>query len=306
MSENSSWRPAPRQRPTNTPRTEQASTDASADIALATIIQPQPRWRPVDVREIWRYRHLLIILASRDIKVRYKQTLVGAVWAVLQPLMTMLVFTTLFRLIGHLPVREGVPYAVSVYCGLLPWQLFATSLAQSSESLIADQQLVRKVYFPRVIIPLAPILAALVDFSIALIILVAMMAWYRIPPTPATLALPAFIGFALLAALAAALWLSALNAIYRDIRYVVPFLVQLGMFVSPVVYETAAVIPAHWRPIYSLNPMAGVIDGFRWALLGGAPPPLLSLFLSFTAVIVVLVTGAVHFRSIERTIADSV
>ena len=279
---------------------------AAASPAPTLVIKPRPGWHLIDLPELWRYRQLLWILALRDVKVRYKQTFVGVAWAVLQPFMTMVVFTLLFKLMGRVPVAEGVPYAVSTYCALLPWQLFATSLTQSSESLVTNQNLITKVYFPRGIVPIAPIIAGLIDFAIAFGILIAMMVFYGITPSWAVVLLPVFVLMAVITSLSVGLWLSALNALYRDIRYAVPFLVQIGMFISPVVYETAEVIPPAWRAVYSLNPMVGVVEGFRWALLGHAHPPIIPMLVSTAAVIVICFTGTLYFRRVERTIADKV
>ena len=257
--------------------------------------------------DLWRYRELLWILALRDIKVRYKQTLIGAAWAVIQPLTTMVIFTTLFRLMGQIPAENGpVPYAVSTFCALLPWQLFATALTQSSESLVSNQNLITKVYFPRIVIPISTVVAGLVDFAISFCILLAMMLFYGITPSWSILAIVPLIGLAGLAAFALGLWLSALTALFRDFRYVVPFLIQLGFFASPVVYETASLIPDKWQTLYWLNPMVGVLEGFRWAVLGKPAPPLAMLALSTGGILIVLTTGLVYFRRMERVFADRI
>ena len=271
-----------------------------------TVIQPRLGWQLLDFADLWQYRELMWILALRDLKVRYKQTVIGAVWAVLQPFTKMVVFTLLFKLLGRTPPTEGVPYAVSTYCALLPWQLFANSLRQSSESLVANQRLITKVYFPRIIVPIAPILSGLVDFIIAFGILIALMAWYGIAPNWPIVLLPVFVMLAVLASLSLSTWLSALNALYRDVRYTVPYLIETGMMISPVVYEMRGMIPAQWQALYSLNPMVGVIEGFRWALLGNAAPPLIPMALSLGATFVLLVTGLLYFRRVERNIADRV
>lgn len=285
------------------------------------VIEPQPGWRLVDLRDLWRYRELLIILAMRDIQVRYRQTIVGAAWAVLQPVTLMAVFTCLFTLVGRFPTTGDMPYAVSLYCALLPWQLFANALAQSGESLVANQQLITKVYFPRVLVPVAPIVSGLVDFAIAMVVLAGMMAYYHEPsagidlsPGLSVLALPLFVLLAVISSLSLGLWLSALNAMYRDIRYVLPLAIQLGMIASPVLYDltflgerlAARDMSPMWLHVYALNPMVAVIEGFRWSLLGGAFPPIGPMAVSVAMVMVLLVTGLMYFRRMERFFADRV
>ena len=269
-----------------------------------TLIQSASRWKLLDLRGIWRHRDLLWILALRDIKVRYKQTIVGALWAVLQPLLMMVIFASLFQLLGRVPAASDVPYAVTLFCALLPWQLFSSAVSQVSDSLIANQNLVTKVYFPRLILVFASALACLVDFCIAFGVLMILMFAYDIVPTPAFAALPFFVAFALLTALSIGIWLAALNALYRDFRYVLPFLIQIGFFLSPVVFETTTLIPPEWRTLYSLNPMVGVIEGFRWALLGRSDPPLLPLIISASVACCLLYGGLLYFRRMERTFAD--
>ncbi len=269
-----------------------------------TVIRPESGWSLIDPVELWRYRDLLWMLALRDIKVRYKQTIIGAAWAVIQPLATMLIFYVLFRLMGARVVSAGVPYAVSAYGALLIWQLFATSLTQSSNSLVDQQALIKKVYFPRLIFPLAPILAALLDFAIALVLLFVLMAWYGVGLHGTAAALPLFVFMAVVTALAVGLWFSALSAMYRDFRYVVPFMAQLWFYVSPVLYETASVVPQRWRLWYFFNPMAGIIEGFRWALFGIGSLPIAHLAASMGAVAVILTTGLIYFRHVEDTLAD--
>ncbi len=260
--------------------------------------------------ELWHYRELFWFLALRDIQVRYKQTVLGASWAVLQPLATMVVFNLLFTLLGRKPVGADIPYAITTYCALLPWQLFATSLAQSGNSLVGNANLIKKVYFPRLIAPSSPLVCSLLDFAIAFGVLVLMMIgydlWggYDLAPSWRLFTLPLFVILALCAALAGGFWLSALNAQYRDIKHVIPFVVALGQFLSPVVYETTSLIPERWQPLYALNPMAGVIEGFRWAVLGRAQPPLAMLALSSTMVMLLLITGLFYFKRTERTFVD--
>jgi lipopolysaccharide transport system permease protein len=267
---------------------------------------------PIDLPELWRYRELIGFLALRDLKARYKQSLLGAAWAVLQPLVTMVVFTLLFGLLlgqDGMPTLQGVPYAVSTYCALVPWQLFAAALTTSGDSLVSNQHLITKVYFPRLVTPIAPILAALVDFALAFAVLLGMMLWFGIAPGWGALALPLLAMLAVATALAVSLWLSALNALYRDVRHALPFLAQTWMFATPVVYTAESVLSAQpdWvRFVYGLNPMTGVVEGFRWALLAGANPPWESLLSSAIVVGVLLVSGAYFFRRMERTFADVV
>jgi lipopolysaccharide transport system permease protein len=256
-------------------------------------------------RDLWRYRELFFFLAWRDILVRYKQTAIGVAWSVIRPLATMLVFTVVFGRLAKLP-SNGVPYPVMVYAAMLPWQFFANALSESSNSLIDNANLLSKVYFPRLIVPASAVIVSLVDFSISCVVLAGVMAWYRFVPDLKILLLPAFLLMALLASFGAGLWLSALNVKYRDFRYVVPFLVQFGLYVSPVGFSSS-IVPEKWRPFYFLNPMVGVIDGFRWALLGAAFPVNWSgLLLSALLVVVLLISGVRYFRRMERSFADVV
>jgi len=256
-------------------------------------------------RDIWRYRELFFFLAWRDILVRYKQTVIGIAWSVLRPLLTMLVFTIIFGRLAKLP-SDGVPYPVMVFVAMLPWQFFANSLTESSNSLINSSNLLTKVYFPRLIVPAGAVVVGLVDFLISCVLLGGIMAWYRFVPDLKILLLPAFLLMALLTSLGAGLWLSALNVKYRDFRYVVPFLVQFGLYVSPVGFSSS-IIPQQWQFLYFLNPMVGVIEGFRWAVLGGQftvnwPGFLLSCLL----VIALLLSGIWYFRRMEVSFADVV
>ena len=254
--------------------------------------------------ELWHHRELLWILAWRDIKVRYKQTFLGAAWAILQPLATMIVFYVLFGLMGNRPASGAVPYAVSTFAALVVWQLFATSLTSASDSLVLNQALIKKVYFPRLIIPLAPVVAGLVDFAVAFALLLAMMLVLGVGLSWSVFALPLLVLFAVLTAMAAGMWLSALSAMYRDFRYTIPFLAQIWLFVTPVVYETASVVPERWRPFYFLNPMAGVVEGFRWALFGTTELYGWSIAVSAIAVLFLLVSGMYFFNNLQRTLAD--
>ena len=274
------------------------------------VIKASSGWVPVNLIEIWQHRELAMMLAWREILVRYKQSVLGAAWAIVQPLATMVVFTILFSLLlgrGNLPTTDGVPYTVSTYCALLPWQLFAQSVTRASMSIVSNLGLISKVYFPRLIIPLAPVLAALVDFGIAFLVLIGMMFWYGIVPGPAVVLLPAFVLLAVAAALGAALLLAAVNTIYRDVQHIVPFLVQLFMYVTPVLYAAESVLknqPDWVRLAYFLNPMTGVVEGFRWALLGAAAPRPLVLAGSVLAVFALLVGSMYYFKRIERQFAD--
>jgi lipopolysaccharide transport system permease protein len=276
------------------------------------VIRPRRGWVSIDLSELWRSRELIGFLAMRDLKVRYKQSILGIAWAVIQPLMTMVVFTLLFGLLlgrDSMPTAEGIPYPVSTYCALVPWQLFAAALIASGDSLVSNQHLITKVYFPRLAAPIAPILAALVDFALAFAVLLGMMLFFGIVPGWAFLTLPLFVLLAVATALSVSLWLSALNAIYRDVRHTLPFLAQTWMFATPVVYTTASLLegqPEWLRWAYGLNPMAGVVEGFRWALLGGAHPPWAALVSSIAVVTALLVGGAYYFRRMERTFADLV
>jgi lipopolysaccharide transport system permease protein len=271
---------------------------------LHTRIEPSKGWISLGLRDLWQYRELLFFLTWRDIKVRYKQTALGAAWAVIQPLFTMLVFTLFFGRLAKVP-SDGIPYPLFSYTALLPWQLFAYALTESSNSVVANERLITKVYFPRLVVPLSSILAGLVDFVIAFTLVIGMMVWYGVRPTWAVLTLPFFVIFAMLTALGVGLWLSALNVQYRDVRYTLTFIVQFWLIASPVAYSST-LVPARWRPFYGLNPMAGVIEGFRWALLGKVQAPGSILWVSVVVVAVVLVGGLYYYRRMEKTFADVV
>jgi lipopolysaccharide transport system permease protein len=252
-------------------------------------------------RDLWRYRELFQVLAWRDCAVRYKQTVLGVGWAVIRPVLAMLIFTVIFGRIARLP-SEGVPYSLMVFAGMLPWTFFAAGLSEASNSLIANTALVSKVYFPRMIMPTATITAAVVDFFIGLLILAAMMAWYHVVPTWRILLLPVFVVLAFLASLGPSLWVTAVNVKYRDFRYVIPFLVQFGLYVSPVGF-TSSVVPHKWRLLYSLNPLVGIIDAFRWSVLSSSiywP----GVGVSVAAVAALLWLGIRQFRKLEKTFAD--
>lgn len=255
-------------------------------------------------RDLWTYRELFAILAWRDVSVRYKQTLVGVAWAALRPFLTMIVMTVIFHRVAKLAAPGDTPYAILVFAGLLPWLLFSTILSEASASLVVNANLVGKVYFPRIIIPSATALVALIDFAVSMGILVGMMIWYRFAPSWQLLLLPAFVLLAVLASLGPALLITALNVKYRDFRYIIPFIVQFGLYLAPVGYSSAAV-PAEWRFWYSLNPVVGVIDGFRWCILGGNSPLYLPGFaVSLVVVALFLWLGIAYFRRTERTFAD--
>jgi lipopolysaccharide transport system permease protein len=258
---------------------------------------------PIQLGDLWEYRELLYFLTWREIKVRYKQTALGFAWAIIQPFMMMIVFTLFFGTLAKIP-SEGIPYPLFNYAALLPWTLFAEGIHRSSMSMVQDANLVRKIYFPRLVMPLSGILSPLVDFAIAFTILIGMMFFYGYAPTVNVLWLPAFIILALLTALGVGLWLSAINVKYRDVRYVIPFLIQLWLFASPVVYSSS-LLPERFQIIYGLNPMAGVIEGFRWTLLGTESPGSL-IAISVIVVIVILISGAFYFRRSEKIFADVV
>ena len=266
-------------------------------------IEPPSRWPSIGFAELWAYRDLLAILVWRDIKVRYKQTALGALWAILQPVFMMIVFTLFFGRLAKVP-SNGLPYSLFAFTGLLPWQLFSHAISESSNSLVSSERLITKVYFPRLLIPLSAVLGGLVDFVVAFAVLLLMIAYYRVALTWTVLTVPFFVLLALVTALAFGLWLSALNVKYRDVKYTIGFLLQFWLFATPVVYP-ASMVPEKWRPLLGLNPMAGVVEGFRWALLG-QPISSALLVTSVTTAILVLVGGLVYFRSMEQEFADIV
>ena len=274
--------------------------------APTIVIEPTRGWASLQLRRVWEYRELLYFLVWRDVKVRYKQTALGAAWIVLQPLVSMVVFSLLFG--GLLKVPSGdVPYPVFAYAALLPWNYFAASLNRSSTSLVGSANLITKVYFPRLVIPISGVLSGLVDFGVAFVVLIGLLAYYGVAPTAAVLWLPGFLLLAVLTALAFGLWLSALNVRYRDINHLIPFLIQIWMYVTPVIYGST-LVPERFRFLLSLNPMTGVVEGFRWALLGSqlaeAQPPGMLFVASVGITLAVLLGGMVFFRNTERTFAD--
>jgi lipopolysaccharide transport system permease protein len=285
------------------------STHAPADTApptsgpKLTIVDPSTGWAALRLGDLWTYRELLFFLVWRDVKVRYKQTALGVAWAVLQPLLTMFVFSLFFGRLARM-ASDGLPYPVFNLAGLVPWTFFAFGLNEAATSVVGSRHLITKVYFPRLAIPLATVLAGLVDFAIAFLLLLLVMAWYGIVPGLEALFVIPLVLLAFVTALGVGLWLAALNVQYRDVRYVLPFLTQLWLFATPIVYPTS-LVPAAWRPVYGLNPMVGVVDGFRWALLGSAPPgPALAV--SACAALALALGGIFYFRRMERAFADIV
>jgi len=279
------------------------STLPIAEQIPTILIRPSRGWVALNLRDLWLYRELLYFLTWRDIKVRYKQTVLGAAWAVLQPFFTMVVFSVFFGRLAQVP-SDGIPYPIFAYCALVPWSYFAGALDRAGNSLVGSANLITKVYFPRLAIPISAVLAGLLDFAIAFVVLLGMMLYYGIVPTAAVLTLPLFLLLAVATALAVGLWLSALNVQYRDVRYTIPFLTQFWLFATPIAYSSS-LVPERWRALYGLNPMAGVVEGFRWALLGKEPPgPLIAV--SAIVVILLLVGGLYYFRRMERSFADVV
>ena len=279
------------------------SDELESSLSLPTfLIDPPSGWPTLGLRELWEYRELLYFFTWRDIKVRYKQTALGAAWAIIQPFFMMLVFSLFFGRLAHVS-SDGIPYPVFVYAGLLPWQLFSQSLVESSNSLVTNERLISKVYFPRVCLPISAVIAGLVDFTIAFTILILMMAFYGVRPTAAIFAVPAFILLAACTALAVGLWLSAFNARYRDVRYTINFLIQFWLFATPVAYSSS-LVPLRWRALYGLNPMAGVVEGFRWSLLGGSEAPGPMLAVSVLMVVLLFIGGLYYFRRMEAEFAD--
>lgn len=267
------------------------------------IIRPPRKWVPIDFQEIWAYRELLYFFTWRDVKIRYKQTGLGFAWAVIQPLFTMIIFSLIFGAFAKIP-SDGIPYPLFSYAALLPWTLFAEGMTRSTNSMVANAPIMTKVYFPRLLMPISGIMSPLVDFCIAFSILIAMMIYYGFVPTVNVIFLPAFLLLAIATSLGVGLWLSALNVQYRDFQYTVPFLIQIWMYASPVVYP-ASMLPESLRVWYGLNPMAGVIEGFRWALLGTTPPSAMIL-VSVGVVVVMLVSGLFYFKKMEQYFADLV
>lgn len=287
--------------------TVQAATAVAAAEGISvslpvTIIKPSNGLAALRLKELWDYRELAYFLVWRDIKVRYKQTVIGVAWAVVQPLAMMVVFTLFFGKLAKMP-SEGIPYPLFAYAGLLPWQIFSRSISESANSLVADQRLITRVYFPRLLVPLSTVLGALVDFAIASVLLAGLMLFYGRLPSALVIWLPLFVGLMVCAGLGMGLWLSALNLEFRDVRYVLPFLSQLWLFLTPVVYPSS-LVPAKWQLVYALNPMVCVVEGFRWALFGVGKGPSPAMALSALVALTLFVSGALFFRSREKVFAD--
>jgi lipopolysaccharide transport system permease protein len=275
----------------------------NSDLPIS-VYEPTHGWLSLRLGELWHYRELLYFLTWRDIKIRYKQTALGVAWAVLQPLITMVIFSVIFGQLAKLP-SDGIPYPVFSYAALLPWGLFSGALQRAGTSLVVNSNLITKVYFPRLVIPISAVAAGLVDFVISFVVLLGLMLYYKITLTWMIFTIPLFVLLAVLTALAVSLWLAALNVQYRDVQYMIPFLIQAWMYASPVAYSAGLIPTGPWRIVYGLNPLAGVIQGFRWALLGGNPPNEL-MVISVVMVLLLLVSGLYYFRRMERTFADVV
>jgi len=267
-------------------------------------LQPSTGWTSLGLAELWEYRELLYFLIWRDIKVRYKQTALGAGWAIIQPMFTMLVFSLFFGKLAKVP-SDGIPYPLFSYTALVPWTFFAQGLSQSSDSLVGSANLIKKIYFPRLAIPIGTVCAGMVDFALAFSVLLVLEFWYGVHPTRNILWLPLFVLLALATALGVGLWLSAFNVKYRDVKYVVPFFTQVWMFTTPIAYPSS-LLSGKWRVVYGLNPMAGVVEAFRWALLGSKTAPTAMIGISWLAAITLLISGAYYFRRMEKTFADVV
>jgi lipopolysaccharide transport system permease protein len=267
-------------------------------------IEPSRGWVSLRLHELWEFRELLYFLAWRDIKVRYKQTALGVAWAVIQPFFTMVIFSIFFGKLGRIP-SDGIPYPIFSFAALVPWTFFAHGLSQSSNSLVSGAQLIKKVYFPRLIVPVAAVLSGVVDFILAFIVLLGMMLYYGLAPTANVVWLPVFLLLALITSLGAGLWLSTLNVEYRDVRHAVPFIIQFWLFATPIAYPST-LLSEPWRTLYGLNPMVGVVEGFRWALLGTDTRPEAMIFVSCLMAIALLIAGAFYFRRMEKTFADVV
>jgi lipopolysaccharide transport system permease protein len=266
-------------------------------------IEPSRGWVAIELRELWKYREMIYFLTWRDVKVRYKQTVLGATWAIIQPVFNMIIFSVIFGRLAQLD-SEGIPYPIFNYAALLPWNYFSQSLSQSSNSIVGSAHLITKVYFPRLIIPLTSVVSGLVDFGISFFVMIILMLYFQVQPTIGLFLLPLFLLLSMITALGVGLWLSALNVQYRDVRYVVPFLIQFWMFATPVVYSST-LLQEPWRTLYGLNPMVGVVEGFRWALLGTEPPKLMILISTVVSVLLVI-SGIYYFRRMEKYFADLV
>jgi lipopolysaccharide transport system permease protein len=282
--------------------TERADTPSKS--APFLVIEPSRGWVSLGLSELWRYRELIYFFIWRDIKVRYKQTILGGAWAIIQPLLTMLIFTLIFARLAKIP-SDSVPYPIFAYTALVPWTFFATGLTQSSTSLVMGSNLVQKVYFPRLALPVSKVLSGIVDFVLAFLMLIGMMLYYHIVPTYHVLWLPFFLLLALMTSLGVSIWFSAMHVQFRDVQYAVPFLVQIWMYASPIAYPSS-LLSERWRTVYAINPMVGVVEGFRWALLGTATAPGPMVFVSVLVSVAILISGAFYFRRFEKTFADVV
>jgi lipopolysaccharide transport system permease protein len=281
------------------PKSKPAPT---TDTRLRTRREPAKGWALPKIRELWEYRELIYFFAWRDIKVRYKQTILGALWAIIQPFFTMLIFSVFFGRLANVP-SDGLPYPIFAYAALVPWTYFANSITQASNSLVVNSNMVKKIYFPRLALPIASVVAGILDFALAFAVLLGMMLFYGLVPTVNFLWLPFFLLLALVAALGIGLWLAAMNVQFRDVHYTIPFLVQALLLVTPIAYSSS-LVPELWRPLYGLNPMAGVVEGFRWAMLGTDTAPGPMLFVSAVVALALLVSGAFYFRRMEQSFAD--
>jgi len=281
-------------------------TELTKHEPVTVYIKPSSGLAALNLRDLWLYRELIYFMIWREVKVRYKQTMLGAAWAIIQPVLTMIVFTFLFGRIAKLPTDGNIPYPIFSYTALLSWQLFSAALNQASRSLTSNQNMVSKIYFPRLVLPLASVLSGLVDFAIAFVILIGLMIYYRVTPSiNAIWALPLFLLLAVVTALGVALWLAAINVKYRDVNYALPFMTQFWLFLTPVAYS-ASLISDKWQVVYSLNPMAGVVNGFRWALLGVGSGPDTGLWISVGIAVLLLFSGLYYFRNMEKTFADTI
>jgi lipopolysaccharide transport system permease protein len=289
---------------TGKPQPRDATSHFAGGSVPVIVIKPSRGWSSLGLRDVWEYRELLYFLVWRDLKARYKQTALGAAWAVIQPLVTTIIFTVIFSYLARIP-SEGIPYPIFSYAALLPWNYFAHSLDRVSNSVVNSAQLITKVFFPRLVIPISAVLSGLVDFAIAFMLLIVLMVYYGFRPTAGLALLPAFVLLAMITALGVGLWMSALNVYYRDVKYVTSFLIQVWMYATPIIYPVS-MVPERFRLLYGLNPMMGVVEGFRWALLGHTSAPDSSVAVSSLVAAVVLVSGALYFRRMERTFADVV
>lgn len=287
---------------TQPPKPAAAQPLKGATKPAVVVLTPSHGWAMLNLAELWRYRELFYILAWRDVKVRYKQTAIGAAWAIIQPFFSMVVFSLFFGMLTQMP-SDRIPYPIFSYAALVPWTFFANGLTESANSLVGNANLLKKIYFPRLIIPISAIISGVIDFALAFVVLLGMMFYYGITPTIQVVWLPLLVLLAFITALGVGLWLSGLNVQFRDVRYVVPFLVQFWLFATPIVYPSS-VVPAEWRLLYAINPMVGVVEGFRWSLLGTDTAPGPMILVSALAALLLLLSGAFYFRRLEKTFAD--